>query len=157
MLLCSCVGEHQLDQPGPGGQQHRTCRSKRPRQCSGGKFACFLSVVTFEVGYPPPLPVAHPLLLCICFVLAHRFCKVCVSCVQTGKNTTLHHIYGVTLDQAAETVLERNRVAYVAKAIQECKEESLDLSRKGFGDAEATAIGEQLKVTCLFCMVIRLM
>ena len=80
-----------------------------------------------------------------------------MSCVQTGKNTTFHHISGVILDQAAEAVLERNRVAYVAKAIQECKEESLDLSSKGFGDAEATAIGEQLKVTCLFCMVIRLM
>ena len=41
----------------------------------------------------------------------------------------------------------------MTKAIQECKETSLDLSGRGFGDAEATAIAEQLEVIGLLLHV----
>ena len=41
----------------------------------------------------------------------------------------------------------------MTKAVQECKETTLDLSGRGFGDVEATAIAEQLKVIGLLLHV----
>ena len=62
--------------------------------------------------------------------------------VQSGNNRTLCRVLGVKLSAEAESVLERNRVAFVRSAIQECKETKLDFSSKGLGNAEAKAIAE---------------
>ena len=56
---------------------------------------------------------------------------------------------GVKLPKEAEVVLERNRVAYARRVVQECKEATLDLSGEHLGDPEAGAIAEELSV-CVF-------
>jgi hypothetical protein len=57
---------------------------------------------------------------------------------------------GVKLSPAAEAVLERNRVAFVRAAVQECKGAELDLSDQGLGNPEAKAIVEELEVLFKF-------
>ena len=52
----------------------------------------------------------------------------------------------MNLSKEAKAVLEQNRVAFVRRAVRECKEAALDLSGEGLGDAEAEAIAEELAV-----------
>ena len=53
----------------------------------------------------------------------------------------------MTLSDAAEAVLRRNRGIQAAKDIRECKAAELHLSNRGVGDEGAKELAEELKVS----------